>query len=181
MANYLDKIYVIDVESTCWNGPIPENQKSEIIEIGLTVVDLYTRSILHSKQYLITPAHSRVSEFCTYLTGWTEYRLVLDGKPFKEVIGQMQLDYPDLRKQIWASWGDYDRKMFVNNTRLHNIKYPFGGRHINIKSLFAIKNFMKQECSVNDALKRLNLKFEGHPHLALHDSYNIARILLQTI
>ncbi|MFE2626194.1 DNA polymerase III, partial [Streptomyces caelestis] len=31
---------VVDVEATCWEGQPPPGQVSEIIEIGLTVVDL---------------------------------------------------------------------------------------------------------------------------------------------
>lgn len=40
MAKLLDKIIVIDVESTCWEGPPPEGQVSEIIGIGVATVDV---------------------------------------------------------------------------------------------------------------------------------------------
>ena len=30
---------VVDVEATCWLGEPPQGQSSEIIEIGLTVID----------------------------------------------------------------------------------------------------------------------------------------------
>ena len=35
MARKLDRILVVDVEATCWEGDPPPGQISEIIEIGL--------------------------------------------------------------------------------------------------------------------------------------------------
>ena len=40
MARRTDRILVVDVESTCWAGDPPLGQMSEIIEIGLGVVDV---------------------------------------------------------------------------------------------------------------------------------------------
>ena len=42
MARKLDQILVIDVEATCWEGNPPPGQTSEIIEIGLCVLDVPT-------------------------------------------------------------------------------------------------------------------------------------------
>lgn len=42
MARKLDQILVIDVESTCWDGPTPDGQSSEIIEIGVCTVDVHS-------------------------------------------------------------------------------------------------------------------------------------------
>ncbi len=39
MAHKLDQIFVVDVESTCWDGPPPDGRESEIIEIGWCFVD----------------------------------------------------------------------------------------------------------------------------------------------
>ena len=35
MARKLDQILVVDVESNCWDGPPPDGQESEMIEIGV--------------------------------------------------------------------------------------------------------------------------------------------------
>ncbi len=43
MAGKLDQIIVIDVESTCWEDRPPENDASEIIEVGICVVNVYYR------------------------------------------------------------------------------------------------------------------------------------------
>ena len=42
MARKLDRILVVDVEATCWEGDPPPGQISEILEIGLCVLDVAT-------------------------------------------------------------------------------------------------------------------------------------------
>jgi hypothetical protein len=42
MARKPDRILVIDTEATCWEGSSPPGQISEIIEIGLCVLDVPT-------------------------------------------------------------------------------------------------------------------------------------------
>ena len=42
MGNPLDRILVIDVEATCWEGDPPPDQEREIIEIGLCILDVAT-------------------------------------------------------------------------------------------------------------------------------------------
>lgn len=42
MARKLDRILVVDIEATCWEGNPPPGQTSEIIEIGLCVLDVPT-------------------------------------------------------------------------------------------------------------------------------------------
>ena len=42
MPKILDKIIVIDLEATCWEGDPPPGQESEIIEIGLCILDVAT-------------------------------------------------------------------------------------------------------------------------------------------
>ena len=41
----LDKIIVVDIESTCWEEPSEDNI-SEIIEIGITPIDAKSRNML---------------------------------------------------------------------------------------------------------------------------------------
>ena len=65
MAKLLDKILVIDLESTCWEGPPPLGQVSEIIEVGLVVVDVATLTRGEKRSILVKPVKSQVSEFCT--------------------------------------------------------------------------------------------------------------------
>ncbi len=47
MARRLDQILIVDVESTCWDEPPPHCEESEIIEIGLSVVDVVSMGLDH--------------------------------------------------------------------------------------------------------------------------------------
>jgi inhibitor of KinA sporulation pathway (predicted exonuclease) len=81
------------------------------------------------------------------------------------------------RQRTWISYGDYDRKMFINMSRLHQVPYPFGPTHINIKNLFAVKHCLKKEVGLSRALEMAGEKFEGVHHRANDDSINIAKIV----
>ncbi len=71
MAKRLDQILVIDIESTCWDGPPPLGQMSEIIEIGVCPVDVASLERGEKRCILVKPVKSEVSEFCTQLTTLT--------------------------------------------------------------------------------------------------------------
>ncbi|MGW7539246.1 exonuclease domain-containing protein, partial [Amycolatopsis sp. NPDC054798] len=59
-------------EATCWEKQPPPGQVSEIVGIGLTVVDLRVGERLAKHRILVRPARSAVSPFCTELTGLTQ-------------------------------------------------------------------------------------------------------------
>lgn len=63
---------VIDVEATCWDRQPPPGCVSEIIEIGLTTVDVSARRRVSRHRVLARPVRSKVSAFCTELTGLTQ-------------------------------------------------------------------------------------------------------------
>ena len=72
MAKSLDQILVIDIESTCWEGGFsPPGQVSEIIEIGLCLVDVASLERLERRSIMVRPQMSTVSPFCTELTSIT--------------------------------------------------------------------------------------------------------------
>lgn len=77
MAKLLDpNVLVIDVESTCWEPPEvqPKNEISEIIEIGIAVVNIKSLQIIENESVIIRPQKSKVSKFCTKLTTLTQDR-----------------------------------------------------------------------------------------------------------
>ncbi|MEC8569588.1 MAG: DNA polymerase III, partial [Planctomycetota bacterium] len=54
MAKSLDQILVIDIESTCWEGGFsPPGQVSEIIEIGLCLVDVASLERLERRSIMV--------------------------------------------------------------------------------------------------------------------------------
>lgn len=58
---------IIDIEATCWAAqPLP-GQVSEIIEIGLCVLNLRTLERVERRSIRVRPERSEVSVFCTEL------------------------------------------------------------------------------------------------------------------
>ncbi|RXR34894.1 exonuclease domain-containing protein [Flavobacterium piscinae] len=171
-----EKIIVIDLEATCWNGQIPKGQVNEIIEIGICELDAKTGMISKNKGLLIKPERSVVSSFCTELTTITQELLDKEGVRFEEAIEMLKQDYqPD--QYTWASYGQYDLNMLKKQCQLLNVHYPLGSHHINVKELFSEVRGMHKKVGMNGALALLNLPLEGTHHRGVDDARNIAKIL----
>jgi inhibitor of KinA sporulation pathway (predicted exonuclease) len=177
----MSQVLVIDVESTCWDPPYtqPRNEKSEIIEIGVSLVDISSLKILSNDSILVKPSSSKVSPFCTKLTTLTQ-GLVDTGISFREACDKLRDDYKSYNKTM-VSWGDYDKSMFDRNCRDYGCQYPFGKRHLNLKNCFTILHGLDREPGMDAALKLLNLPLDGIHHRGGDDSKNIATILINTL
>ncbi|MEU1532946.1 3'-5' exonuclease [Streptomyces fagopyri] len=167
---------VIDVEATCWQGQPPPGAVSEIIEIGLTVVDLRAGQRVGRHRLLVRPARSVVSAFCTELTGLTQAE-VEQGVSFADACRTLARDHrAGLR--AWASWGDYDRHQFVRQCRATGAVYPFGARHTNVKTLFTEAHRLRGRPGMAQALRVVGLPLEGRHHRGDDDAWNIAALVL---
>ena len=175
MARKLDQILVVDIESTCWQGDSPAGETSEIIEIGVCVVDVATLQRQEPLSILVKPQRSSVSPFCTALTTLTQEE-VDQGVSLAEACQLLQETYRS-RQRLWASYGDYDRKQFRKNCAAYGIDYPFGPGHLNVKTLFAVTHALKREVGMGKALAILGMSLEGTHHRGGDDAWNIAGIL----
>jgi inhibitor of KinA sporulation pathway (predicted exonuclease) len=136
MARKLDRILVVDVEATCWEGDPPSGQISEISEIGLCVLDVPTLARVEQRDIFVRPVCSTVSPYCTQLTTLTQAD-VDGGVPLAEAC-QILANECQASARLWASYGDYDRQQFERNCGEFGIPYPFGPTHLNVKNLAAI-------------------------------------------
>ncbi len=175
MARKLDRIYIVDVEATCWKKKQPDGQISEIIQVGIVEFDLPSESICSRVSYNVRPRYSKVSQFCTELTGITAGELEGE-KDFSQVCDIIKERFPHLKNYTWASYGDYDRKKLREMSDLHKRPYLFGRTHINIKNLFALKWGLKKEVGMRKALRILDKELGGQHHNALDDALNITEI-----
>jgi len=176
MARQLDSIVVIDVESTCWrNGP-PAGQESEIIEIGIAVLDVHSHEISGRDAILVKPERSRVSDFCEELTSLTQEVLDREGIAFADACAKLAETY-STRTRTWASYGSYDRKMFERQCLERAVKYPFGATHLCLKNLFALTQRLRREVGMSTALRRAGLELQGRHHRGVDDAYNAAKLL----
>lgn len=171
-----DKIVVVDLEATCWKGYPPKGQTNQIIEVGVCLLDIKTHEITDSRGILVKPTRSEVSEFCTELTTITQEMLDKEGVTLKEACDTLFSEY-NSNKRVWASFGDYDRRMFEKDCKSHNLKYPFGKKHINVKTLFALRQKLGKEMGMARGLAYLDIPLEGTHHRGVDDAYNTAKLL----
>ena len=143
MAQKLDKILIIDIEATCWEGANPPGMENDIIEVGVCLMDTNTGEILSNRGILVKPERSEISDFCTSLTTITAEMIYRDGITFKEACEILRKEYQS-QSRAWASFGAYDFKQFQRQCVATGVGYPFGPSHINVKTLFALK---KKACS----------------------------------
>ncbi|MGW7610897.1 exonuclease domain-containing protein [Streptomyces sp. NPDC054766] len=167
---------VVDVEATCWEGPPPPGAVREIIEIGLTVVDLDRGVRVEKHRLLVRPARSTVSAFCTELTGLTQSE-VAEGIEFPEACRELAARH-SAGQRPWASWGDYDRHQFTRQCAATTTPYPFGHRHTNAKAVFTTAHGLRKRPGMAYALSLAELPLEGRHHRGEDDAWNIAALIL---
>ena len=174
---------VMDVEATCWDGQPPPGSVNEIIEIGLTVVDLSAGRRSSRHRVLVRPARSAVSGFCTELTGLTQAE-VDRGVTFAEACRILVEEY-GAGERPWASWGDYDRRQFARQSRADGVAYPFGfpteRTHTNAKAVFAESYGLRRKPGMDQALRIAGLPLEGRHHRGEDDAWNIAALVLDLL
>ena len=180
MAKLLDKILVVDIEATCWEGNVPEGMNSDIIEIGVCLLDIQTGEISDNRGILVHPERSTISPFCTQLTTITTELIEKEGVSFSEALRILKKDYLS-QSRAWASFGAYDVKMFQRQCQDLGKGYPFSPSHINVKTVFALKNKLSHELGMDDALKFLDIPLEGTHHRGVDDAKNIAKILREIL
>lgn len=173
----LDKIVIVDVESTCWESDQqrPSGEVSEIIEIGITTVNLDTLVIDKAASIIVKPTRSEISTFCTQLTTLTPEYVDLLGISFRSACDYIKTKYKT-NDRTWASWGDYDRTMFEKQCADMGVDYPFGPRHINLKNTFSVFENFSKELGMSKALDEIGAKLEGTHHRGHDDAANIAKI-----
>jgi inhibitor of KinA sporulation pathway (predicted exonuclease) len=178
--NKLDKLIVVDLEATCWMPREEQgDQRSDIIEIGACKLDLQTGKISQKTSYMVRPANSTISSFCTELTTITQED-VNHGIPFVDACNKFIKEF-GTKNRVWASWGDYDRKHFQRDCDFYKAKYPFGPRHVNAKTLFSLVNGLPKELGLRKAMEYYDLEFKGTQHRGHDDAFNIAKVLWKTL
>jgi inhibitor of KinA sporulation pathway (predicted exonuclease) len=170
---------VIDVEATCWSGPPPAGQVNEIIQIGMCIVDVHAHTRVERDEILVRPERSRVSAFCTELTGLTQEQ-VDTGVSFAEACALL-VERHDAGSRRWASWGDYDRKQFERQCAAAGVPYPFAPRHVNAKARYAEAYNIRRPMGMARALAHAGLPLEGRHHNGADDAWNIAALVLTLV
>lgn len=187
MGANLDRVFVVDVEATCWETREEQGKRpNEVIEIGICALDIPSGRILDPSSYVIKPRFTQVSPFCTQLTGWTQEQ-VNTGGDIGETLYAIINDYSITKDHLWFSCGEYDRiKLGCDGPAslgdLYGISrsqnpFAFMRAHVNIKTLFALKHKLRREMGMAGMLKTAGLQLDGRHHSGVDDAYNIAKLV----
>lgn len=149
-----DKYLVIDFEATCCDQGTIAPDQMEIIEIGAVMVDAGDLRPVDAFQSFLRPVRfPTLTSFCTALTSIRQEDV--DGAPsFAGFISAFKRWLYQYSGFVFCSWGDYDLKQLKQDCAFHDLPYPIGGPHVNVKRAFA-----------------------GTHHRGIDDARNIARLL----
>lgn len=192
MGADLSRVIICDVESTCWEtreeqGSMP----NEVIEIGICVLDR-KQGIMDVSSYVIKPAYTKVSPFCTQLTGWTQ-EAVDEGATMHATLLAIREDYKITKDNVWFSFGEYDRVKLSSELEqkggvrdLYGISRhdnPFAQMrgHFNVKTLMALREGLSKEMGMERALKYYGMTLDGRHHNGADDAANIAKIVSRVL
>ena len=114
---------VYDLEATCWRSRKP--RKVEIIEIGAVKLNEKLEIVDDFCQFVRPKLHPEISPFCTKLTSIVQDDIE-DAPLFDEAIELFEdwVGFDDTRAML-MSWGEFDRRQFANDARLHDLDLPF--------------------------------------------------------
>lgn len=173
MTNYF---LIIDLEATCCDDNTISRREMEIIEIGAVMLNRETWEIDSEFQQFIKPTrHPTLTEFCTKLTTITQQD-VENAPTFPAAITQLNNWISLYPNYIFCSWGDYDKNQFKQDCKFHNIPYPLGTEHINIKKEFSEYLGTSMKFGMAQALQHLGIELLGTHHRGIDDARNIAAI-----
>lgn len=171
---------VIDLETTCWDPPEEQGEQvSEVIEIGIAIVNLRECWLETSYQIYCVPVRSTVSAFCTNLTGITNDILREQGWPFP--IGWDRVDelVREHNTGTWASWGDFDRDALLRSCAWWKEDWVLPRTHFNIKQYEAARRGRDRGVGQKRAAQAAGLTWEGRNHCGRDDAVMAARVLLE--
>lgn len=177
---------LIDFEATCWSKESLEgriktnNNENEIIEIGAALMRDDFHIISKFDEFVRPSFNPILSDFCKSLTSISQddvdnaLSFPDAWKKFEKKISLITDE--KIEDLIFGSWGFYDHRQLKNDCGRHNIDFPFQ-YHFSIKHEFAKRRNVKP-CGVIQALRMMNMSFEGTHHRAIDDIVNISRIFI---
>lgn len=164
-----DLALVLDIERTTWRGRPPKGQRQEIIEIGISTFNFHNGRVEKKESIFVKPQNSKVSEFCTELTGITQEFLDENGVTIQEAMRKLWKRY-ESNKRMWMSWGESDRYYIQLDCDFYGISNPMHLGYVDVRDLFISK--YNYEPSLGTAIQEVGLEFEGDEHSGLADAYN---------
>jgi inhibitor of KinA sporulation pathway (predicted exonuclease) len=167
---------IVDLEATCCDQNSFPREEMEIVEIGAVRVSSSTGEIESEFGAFVKPVRNPIlTEFCSDLTTISQEDLK-DADSYPQVLAAFWSWLEEQPDYDFCSWGDYDKKQFMQDCEYHRLAYPFSGIHRNLKAEFSAAIGGKKRFGLGGAIRKIGLEFEGTAHRGIDDARNIARI-----
>lgn len=173
-----NKLFVVDLETTCTNEN-GEQFQNEIIEFGVSILDLKSLTVDKNISIMVKPQRSEVTPFCTNLTG-IKPEDVADGMLLPEATEALISEYQS-DEYVWGSWGDFDRLMVNREVKHYKAKFPFNRQHLNLKVMFALHYKLDEMVGLGNAVKTAGLVFQGRQHRGVDDARMTAQLVIHML
>lgn len=173
---------VLDTERTCYpDNVFPDGEVQEVIEFGITTVNLETLEIVgDSVSIAVVPTMSRVSQYCTDLTGWTYEALVQQGVTFDEACRRIVEEFQGHERLLVVD-SDSDMVALRRQCQILNRPLPFGPSQLNVSMLFSLLTGRRRTVGNQKLLRLLGQEPEPVRHRADADSRGTARAFLEVV
>jgi 3'-5' exoribonuclease 1 len=169
---------IYDLEATCWEGK-PRTMIQEIIEIGAVFVNPYGEIESTFCGFVKPILNPRLSYFCQDLTSIEQEQI--DRAPkFPKVIEAFQ-DWAEIFDEdyLLCSWGNFDKKMLIQDCKLHDLDHDWAEHHINIKRQYQDIKRLHRPRGLRKAVEKEGFEFEGTHHRGIDDAENLAKIFIK--
>ncbi len=171
-------IIIYDIEATCWMNSNTALVQ-EIIELGACKLNLFGDIEEVFTKFIKPVLHPDLSVYCKELTGIRQED-VSRAKTFPVVI-EMFKDWIDVDNEdfVLCSWGSFDKKMLINDSKLHNLDTDWLQNFINMKQQYQDFKKIKNSIGLMTVLDKENIAFTGKQHRATDDALNLAKIYVK--
>jgi len=171
---------LFDLEATCWPPDTP-GVTQEIIEIGAYRLNRSGKQLGRFHRMIRPVRHPFLSPYCLQLTGISQDE-VDRGQRFQDAIRDF-LDWIEDPGEEYAllSWGARDRFFLEQDCRLHQLESDWLAGYFDLKQLYKELFRIPGRLGLNAALRREGLTFEGNPHRALDDAFNLGELFRRHI
>lgn len=151
-----------------------EHDNGQLIEIGITMVNIPDRKILQSYCLPIKPKFE-LSPQITQLTGWTTTKLNKQGIQLTEAARRL-LELYGFTNRLLVS-DSSDEIPFIEKC----LDAKFSSHRLNVSILFSIFTGKDINLGLQAMLAEFEMQFEGKQHSGIDDSRNIARLFLRLL
>lgn len=178
--NDYEHLVIVDLEATCTNSDEFPRHEREIIEIGAAMVERESLHLVGAFTKFVKPViHPVLTDFCTELTSIEQVMVdIADDFPtVLESFNEWMQKYKDRGDVLFCSWGAYDKNQMRRDCEFHGVPYPFGDKHLNIKTKFSYAQGRRKQYGLAKAMRIAQIPQTGTHHRGIDDALNMAKLM----